>query len=193
MRLVDLIVKKGEQAVDSLPEGIRNNHQLIAETMENNVRRLIIDEMPVNPRYYEQMSVLLDALIRDRRSESIEYRKYLERIANLTRNIVNLEPSSPYPEGITTSAHRALFDNLGGKGASTIGDTGPGYGDDASSADRAALAVQLDKVIRNVKKADWRGNRFKERELRNEIKAVLGDDDQLVEEIFKIVKAQHDY
>jgi type I restriction enzyme, R subunit len=28
----------------------------VAETIENNVRRLIIDEMAVNPKYYERMS-----------------------------------------------------------------------------------------------------------------------------------------
>ena len=33
----------------------------VAETIENNVRRLIIDEMAVNPKYYEKMSALLDA------------------------------------------------------------------------------------------------------------------------------------
>ncbi len=38
----------------------------MAETIENNVRRLIIDEMAVNPKYYEKMSELLDAL--DRRA-----------------------------------------------------------------------------------------------------------------------------
>ena len=44
-----------------------------------------------------------------------------------------------------------------------------------------------------MKKADWRGNRFKEREVRNAIEAVLGDDDALVDRIFEIVKAQRDY
>jgi len=33
------------------------------ENPENNVRRVIVDEMAVNPKYYETMSELLDALI----------------------------------------------------------------------------------------------------------------------------------
>lgn len=41
----------------------------MAETIENNVRKLILDESPVNPKYYEQMSKLLDALIEQRRQE----------------------------------------------------------------------------------------------------------------------------
>ena len=61
--LMQLIVERGDAAVDALPEGIRKNREAVAETIENNVRRLIIDETAVNPKYYEKMSELLDALI----------------------------------------------------------------------------------------------------------------------------------
>ena len=52
----------------ALPEGIRKNQKRVAETIENNVRKLIIDEQPINPKYYEKMSELLDALIEQRRA-----------------------------------------------------------------------------------------------------------------------------
>ena len=58
---------------------------------------------------------------------------------------------------------------------------------------REELALALDGAIRAVKKADWRGNRFKEREVRNAIQARLGEDDALVDRIFEIVKAQREY
>ena len=35
---------------------------------------------PINPRYYERMSTLLDALIEQRRRDAICYRDYLERV-----------------------------------------------------------------------------------------------------------------
>jgi len=57
MPLVDLIAQKGEEALDLLPAGLRNNQNAMAETIENNVRRLIIDEMAVNPAYYEKCQV----------------------------------------------------------------------------------------------------------------------------------------
>ena len=56
LTLVQMIVERGNAAVESLPEGIRNNREAVAETIENNVRRLIIDESAVNPKYYEKMS-----------------------------------------------------------------------------------------------------------------------------------------
>jgi type I restriction enzyme, R subunit len=79
LTLVELIVERGEGAVDALPDGIRNNREAMAETIENNVRRLIIDEMAVNPKYYEKMSELLDALIEQRRQEALDYQAYLRR------------------------------------------------------------------------------------------------------------------
>ena len=42
--LVQLIAKRGENALASLPAGIRENREAMAETIENNVRRIIIDE-----------------------------------------------------------------------------------------------------------------------------------------------------
>jgi type I restriction enzyme R subunit len=54
-------------------------------------------------------------------------------------------------------------------------------------------AVAVDDAIRRVKKADWRGNRFKEREVRNAIKTELVGDDALADAMFEIVKAQRDY
>ena len=55
------------------------------------------------------------------------------------------------------------------------------------------ITLALDDAVRSVKKVDWRGNRFKEREVRNAIRSVLGDDDSLVNTFFEIVKARHDY
>ena len=46
----------------------------------------------------------------------------------------------------------------------------------AESAVAETAAVAVDEAIRLVKKADWRGNRFKAKQVRNAIKTVLRDD-----------------
>ncbi|HSH49850.1 MAG TPA: restriction endonuclease subunit R, partial [Halomonas sp.] len=177
MTLVELVVERGEAAVDSLPESIAGDREAMAETIENNVRRLIIDEMAVNPKYYEKISELLDALIEQRRKEALEYKEYLRRIVELTRQAAKREEANRYPAGIDTPARQALYDNLGQ-------DT--------------ELAICLDEKIRAVKKADFRGNKFKEREVRNAIAAVL--DTQVretggadLDAVFELVKSQNDY
>ena len=85
MTLVQMVVERGEAAIDSLPGGIRGNRDAVAETIENNIRRIIIDETTVNPKYYEKMSELLDALINQRKQEAIDYKVYLENIVALTK------------------------------------------------------------------------------------------------------------
>lgn len=177
MTLVELVVERGEEAVDSLPSSISGDREAMAETIENNVRRLIIDEMAVNPKYYEKMSELLDALIEQRRQEALEYKEYLRRIVELTRQAARREEQIRYPTGIETSAQQALYDNL---------------------AQDAMLAIRLDEKIRAVKKADWRGNKFKEREVRNAIASVLEtkvrETEILdVDTVLELVKNQNDY
>ena len=112
MSLVQLIVERGADAVDALPEGIRENKEAVAETIENNVRKLIIDEQPINPKYYEKMSELLDALIEQRRQEALDYQKYLDEIVELARQVKNPTTGQAYPKSLDTPAKRALFDNL---------------------------------------------------------------------------------
>ena len=186
LTLVELIVERGDAAVDALPEGIRKNPEAIAETIVNNVRRLIIDEMAVNPRYYEKMSELLDALILQRKQEAIDYKDYLSRIVALTEKVSNPQTQSSYPTSIDSAALRALFDNLQVRGPTISYDAEP-------LVDlKEAKALAIDRAIRSVKKADWRGNRFKEREVRNAIRSAL-DDEHLTDKIFTIVKNQRDY
>lgn len=171
LNLVDLIVARGEEAVQTLPKGIRENPEAMAESIENNIRKVIIDEMVVNPKYFEKMSELLDTLIQTRKKEAMDYKVYLAKIVELTKKVRQAETETSYPNAINSPARRALFDNLD---------------------NNEELAVHVDTAIRNVKKAGWRGNRFKEREVRIAIKSILGDDD-LVDEIFEIVKNQRDY
>lgn len=191
LSLVELIVERGEGAIEALPEEIRNDPESMAETIENNVRRLIIDEMAVNPKYYERMSALLDALIEQRRKQSLDYREYLARIVELTKEARNPEALQSYPAGINSPVRRALYDNL--KDVDGLGDLvgrRRGVLDSADVAETLALAV--DDEIRRVKKDDWRATRPKQKEVRNAIASVLGEV-SLVDKIFEIIKAQRGY
>ena len=171
MSLIQLIVERGAGAVDALPKGIRESREAVAETIENNVRKLIIDETPINPKYYETMSELLDALIEQRKQQAIAYEKYLAAIVDLTKKANNPTVGATYPVAINTAAKRALYDNL---------------------AKNEALASAIDAEIRRTKKDDWRGNKFKEKEVRNAIRVHLSDPAQ-IDLIFDLVRNQHEY
>src|SRR5207253_10756707 len=113
MTLVELIVKKGEEAVKELPEEVKQSTEATAETIENNVRRLIIDEMPTNPKYYQQMSELLSDLVKRRKEEDVEYKAYLTQIISLAKQVRNPEESGRYSKAVNTKGKQALYDNLG--------------------------------------------------------------------------------
>ena len=83
---------------------------------------------------------------------------------------------------------RALFDNL-----PVVGERRAQYDAIPPVDDREAKALALDRAVRRVKKADWRGSKIKEREIRNAIHAELGGNESLVNAIFEIVKAQSEY
>lgn len=195
LTLVQLIVERGEAGLNELPEGLRNDQEAMAETIENNVRRLIIDEMAVNPKYYEKMSQLLDALIVQRKHEAMNYKAYLARIVELSKQVSKPETQSSYPPLITSGPLRSLYDNLQDPDIMPLEVREPPahYGSGPVVDVRAAKALDLDRAIRAVKKADWRGNKFKEREVRNAIRSELGDTDSLVDKIFEIVKNQREY
>ncbi|HBC8574901.1 TPA: HsdR family type I site-specific deoxyribonuclease [Corynebacterium striatum] len=108
--LVQLIVEHGTGALDKLPENIRKTPEAAAETIVNNVRKTIVDEQAMNPKYYESMSTLLDALIEQRREAVIDYEEYLLKLVELTQRIARGESDQKYPEWAGTSARRALID-----------------------------------------------------------------------------------
>ena len=171
LTLIQLVVERGGDAVNDLPPGIRNHREAVAETIENNLRKVIIDEQPINPKYYEKMSELLDTLIQERKAQALEYEAYLARIVALTKQVHNPTGGTAYPKALDTRAKRALYDNLGKD---------------------EQLAVAIDTEIRSTKKDGWRGNRIKEREVRYVIRRHVPDEAQ-AERILELVKNQSEY
>lgn len=142
----------------------------MAEAIENNVRRLIIDETPVNPKFYERMSELLTDLVKKRKGDAIAYAEYLEEIAELVRAI-KAGHGGEYPSTMTTPGRKALYDNLG---------------------QGEAIAIAVDSAIRNTAQTGWRGNRMKERMLRRKLLETL-DTEGAVDRIIEIIRTQDEY
>ncbi|WP_424950299.1 type I restriction endonuclease subunit R [Deinococcus sp.] len=175
LTLIDLLVNQGPAAVDNLPDGIKNDPGAVAETIENNLRRVITNEQPTNPKYYEQMSVLLDALIKERQAEAAEYKQTLEKLAALAKQVKQPGGGQSYAASLNTAARRALYDNLGKD---------------------EALALKVDVAIRATRKDGWRGNLMKERELKRAVRQALGDaftDETALSELMELIRNQADY
>ena len=169
--LVQMLVERGLSAIDNLPKGIRDNQEAVAETIENNLRKVIIDEQPINPKYYEKMSELLDDLIKQRRDAAVEYEQYLAKLLALAKQVQQPGGNSDYPKTMNSSAKRALYGNLD---------------------KNEELALAVDYAVMSSKKDDFRGHKVKEKEVLYAVKRVLKDDD-LTARIFELVKNQSDY
>jgi len=174
MGLIQLIVEQGvESATKGLPTGIKSSQSAMAETIENNMRKLIIDENPINPKYYDKMSELLDALIKERKEKALEYKAYLEKIQELSQQVMNPMQSSTYPKAIDTRAKQALFDNL--------------------ESDEV-LAIAIDSVIKHTKQDGWIGHTMKERKVKIAIKKIISSDSNIdIEKLMEIIKKQDEY
>ncbi len=175
MSLVELLIEKGKDAINDLPKNIRENKDAMAEVIENNLRRVIIEESPTNPMYYEKMSELLDGLIRMRKEATTEYEKYLKDIIALAVKIKKPNTSSDYPSELNNSAKRALYDNLG---------------------KNPTIAVELDKKINTTRKDGWRDNIQKTKAVKYAIVEVLNKyevKEPDAEYVLNIVRNQTDY
>jgi type I restriction enzyme, R subunit len=169
--LLQLIIERGTGgAIAALPAGIAESQQAVAETIENNIRRVIIDESPINPKYYERMSELLHTLIGERKAGAIDYEGYLQRVAELAAQ-VSAPIHAYYPPVLNTAARRSLYDNLN---------------------QNEALALALDTEILHTRKDGWRGNRVKEIEVRRAIRKHIHDDAE-VGRVLELVRNQMEY
>lgn len=171
--LLDLIVKGGlTKAVESLPKGIQDSPQAVAETIANNVRSKIIKEHLNDPVFYDRMSKLLAQIIEDLRAERIDYKEYLKKIAEQVVAPLMAGRTDDTPATLNTPGKRALYNNLG---------------------QNADLALRIDAEVKHVRPAGWRSNKAKENVIKAALYPLLGRSEAEVERIFAILAAQPEY
>jgi type I restriction enzyme R subunit len=172
MSFVQLLVEKGADAVEDLPDQVKKNKKMVAEIIQNNVRKLIIDERPINPKYFDKMSELLDALVEKLRNDASEYQDYLKEVAELARKVADPNRGGNYPAAINTAGKRALYDYL-------MEDEG--------------LVIDVDAAIRASAQDQWRGNRMKTRKINRAIKTALGKRDVDIHGLIELLKVNGEY
>lgn len=121
------------------------------------------------------MSDILDALIEERRSQSISYEKYLEKIIQLTRDADSQgrydNPEGKRPRSINSLAKISLYDNLD---------------------HREDLALGVYEAVIKYREDGWLHNAMKQKKVKRAIKSVIQDDEK-TESILTIVKNQPEF
>ncbi|MFT6914779.1 MAG: type I restriction enzyme R subunit [Motiliproteus sp.] len=168
--LIELIVTKARLNPPGAQQ--QTTPEAMAETIENNMRKVIIDGQPINPKYYEKMSELLDALIAQRREEAISYEQYLKDVKKLAVSITQPEGTTTYPGSMDTRGKQALYDN---------------YGQDE------ILVTKVDTAVHSTKKDDWKSNTFKFRNVKYAVEEQAASYNVDIDSLMDLIKNQPEY
>ena len=136
------------------------------------MRKVIIDERPMNPKYYDKMSELLDALLEERRKGAIDYKDYLAALLDQAAKLGKEESDTEYPEWADNGARRSLVDFF---------------------QPDVDLAAVVDRAVRHSKPDSWVGNAIKEKKVRRAIQKALPEGFDEIDELLDLVKARHEY
>lgn len=189
LSLVELIVQTGihDAIARKLNQAGKLSKKAIAEGIINNVRKAIIREQLTDPKFYEQMSKLLDDLIDQTRSDALAYEEFLRKAEEMVQKLATKQPQTSVP-AVLNGHHEAtvLFNNL-----DSIPATSFRYPTDEQY--RAALALKLDRAVRERAPAGWKGDPPKEAQILNAIHPLLDRDREATLALFEIIKNQPGY
>lgn len=159
----------------------------IAEGIINNVRKTIIRNQLTDPKFYDEMSKLLDDLIRQKRGDTASYEQFLKNAEALIQQLGRKQPNAD----VTAALHGnleaiVLFNNL-----ATIPSTT--FQCPTDETEKAALALELDRTVRERAPADWKGDETREKVVLNAIFPIMKRDRTATLAIFEIIKNQGGY
>ncbi len=189
MSLTDLIIKTGihDAIAKTLNEKGKLSKNSIAEGIINNVRKTIIRDQLTDPRFYEQMSLLLEDLIKQSRADTAAYEEFLRKAEALVKRLASKQSDQGVPASLY-GKHEAItiYNNLATVPATT-------FQCPAGEDERAALALNIDLTVRERAPAGWKGDDTRERQLLNALFPILSRDRAATQAVFEIIKNQPGY
>ena len=189
MSLTEAIIETGIH--DAIAQKLNRKGQLsrnaIAEGVINNVRKTIIRDQLTDPKFYADMSKLLEDLIAQKRDDTDSYEQFLKDSEALCQQLGRKKPSADVPEVLQGHPEViVLFNNL----ASIKTDT---FECPEDEGEKAAIALALDHAMREQAPADWKGDDAKETQVLNAIFPIMKGDQTATTAIFDILKEQGGY
>jgi type I restriction enzyme R subunit len=197
MSLTELIIETGihDAIARKLNEKGRLSKNAIAEGIINNVRKTIIREQLTDPRFYEQMSKLLDDLIKQNRADAAAYEEFLRKAEALVKRLAAKQPEGNVPAALHGRREATvIYNNLprilaaGRAGAAGVAEIPDDYGDDL-----VKLALEIDRVMRERAPAGWKGDQAREAQVLNALFPLLDRDREATLALFELIKNQPGY
>ena len=197
LSLTELIIETGihDAIARKLNEKGKLSKNAIAEGIINNVRKTIIRDQLTDPRFYAEMSKLLDDLIKQSREDAAAYEAFLKKAEDLVKQMARKDAVA----GVPTVLHGkpeaiVLYNNLPqilsavSAGILEVAEPLADYGDGL-----VKLALKIDRVMREQAPAGWKGDQAKEAQVLNALFPILDRDREATLALFEIIKNQPGY
>ena len=197
MSLTELIIETGihDAIARKFNEKGTLSKNAIAEGIINNVRKTIIREQLTDPRFYEQMSRLLDDLIEQSRADATAYEEFLRKAEALVKRLAAKQADEGVPAALHGKREAAVIHNnlprileAGRAEAAGVAEPSVDYGDDL-----VKLALEIDRVMRERAPAGWKGDQAREAQVLNALFPLLDRNREATLALFELIKNQPGY
>jgi type I restriction enzyme R subunit len=196
--LVEMIIETGihDAIARELNAKGKLSRNAIAEGIINNVRKTIIRDQLTDPRFYAEMSKLLDDLIKQKRKETEDYEKFLQRAEDLVKRLgkkgaVDGVPAVLHGKAEAVVIFKNLPDILGVGGSLRVGEEKDLNPEEVERM--AGLALEVDRAMREEAQAGWKGDETKERLVQNFLYRIMNKNREATAALFELVKNQPGY
>ncbi|MDB6173801.1 MAG: restriction endonuclease subunit [Chthoniobacteraceae bacterium] len=194
LSLTELIIETGIH--DAIARKLNAKGKLsknaVAEAIINNVRKTIIRDQLTDPRFYAEMSKLLEDLIKQSRVDAAAYEVFLKNAEELVKRMAGKDAVADVPailhgkpEAIVI--YNNLFDILA-SGRSVLCEESS-----LEIEERAQLALRIDQAMREHAPAGWKGDDTREKQVLNALFPIMSRDRKATQAIFEIIKNQAGY
>jgi type I restriction enzyme R subunit len=196
LSLTELIIETGihDAIARKLNEKGKLSRNAVAEGIINNVRKTIIRDQLTDPRFYEQMSLLLDDLIQQQRADAADYEEFLRKAEALVKRLAAKHPEAGVPVALH-GKHEAtvIYNNLPqilmvGAVIGRVAEPDP-----AADEKRLALALEIDRTMRERAPAGWKGDQAREAQVLNALFPLLDRNREATRALFELVRNQPGY
>lgn len=194
--LVEMIIQTGinNAIAKKLNDRGRLSQRSVAEGVINNIRQTIIRDQLTDPRFYNEMSKLLDDLIKQNKDDTDQYKLFLEKAEELVKKLMNGQSASDVPIKLNGKSEAVvIYNNLPDILALTSTELIASEPEAEYGNKLIHLALEIDRVMRENAPAGWRGDDAREKEVLNALFPLVQKDRQVTQALFELLKNMNGY
>jgi type I restriction enzyme R subunit len=196
LSLTELIIETGvhDAIARKLNEKGRLSNKAVAEAIINNVRKTIIRDQLTDPKFYEEMSQLLEDLIEQKRDDMASYEAFLKNAEALAKQLAQGKPGDRVPEALRGNKEATvLYNNLPAVLEASVPQDRVAEPEKPWGDEMLQLALALDRAVRDKAPAGWKGDSAREAQVKNAIFPLLNRNREATLAVFEIIKNQPGY